>query len=413
MRILRSFLAASLLCAPLAACGDDGGEVPAPDGQVPDTNPPPPETMSVTIHARGAKLVAIREGADGAWRALTPAANGDVTAEIVKGPYAISAVCDDPDFFDDYLILAGPTDTTDHIAYCSETHEAVPVSITSDVDVDVKVGFHHAVDGTIYVVPGTYDVVAIEKNAETPRFVIRRGVELAEGSMLTFDLATEGTAMRAVGVTAATDDAEVANRYAGLVTAAGTRVSSPDHADEDKVWAFPAAALAAGDRQHVTVTAEPAEASPASRTVSQVVTTDVDSVALTLPPPITAAHATWNGALGVGWTATGTWENRYAYAMNEDYSRLWDIQAYAGWFAAGGDADSMAMPDPTTLPGWKPEWNRASAAGFEWDLWLDHSPSEGVYQHSEWLDSFAATKTAAAKSPARELPAIVQQRLAR
>src|SRR5688572_30795774 len=105
MRILRSFLAASLLCAPIAACGDDGGD--APDASVPDTNPP--EKMSVTIHAGGAKLVAIREGLDGDWRALTPAANGDVTTEIEKGPYAISAVCDDPEFFDDYLILAGPT----------------------------------------------------------------------------------------------------------------------------------------------------------------------------------------------------------------------------------------------------------------------------------------------------------------
>jgi hypothetical protein len=385
MRTLLSLLSASLLLG----CGDGGGEVP------PDAEPPPdmelPDTIEVTLHARGTKLLAIREGDDGPWRALTPGANGDVTAEIAKGRYAVAYVCDEPAFFNDSLVLAGPDDPREHDVWCNEpAGEVVDVTVASNDDLRVRVGIWAiAPGGTMSLEAGTYDVIAIERNVANPRFVIRHDVELAANTTLTFDLDAEGTAMRRVPVTAELADGEAALVSSRLSTARGTgfTVTSDDPAS---ALVFPSAALAADDVQRVTVTAQ-ADDAAGTRSSTREIIDDPESLAVTLPPGLTSASATWNGAMTVTWQATGAWTGAFAYAADEDFTKLWDVVALPGWFADGGAAGTLAMPVPTDLPGWDAAWTTATPVGLTWDLSVTRTTANGG-ERLAWTEPFAIEK---------------------
>lgn len=394
MRTLPSLFALSLAAAPLLGCGDDGGGEIPPDSSVPDVLDPP-ETIEVTLHARGTKVLAIREGDDGAWRALTPGANGDVTAEIAKGRYAIAYVCDEPEFFNDSLVLAGPDDPREHDVWCNEpAGERVDVTIASDDDLRVRIGIvSSALPGaSMNVKAGTYDVIAVERNVANPRFVIRHGVELNEDTTLTFDLDTEGTAMRRVPVTADLADGEAARVSSRLSTARGTGFTVFSD-DEVSALVFPSAALAADDVQRVSVTAQ-GEDAPGTRSTSRTIADDPESVAITLPPGLTSASATWNGAMTVSWQATGAWTNAFAFASDEELTKIWDVVALPGWFAAGGAAGALPMPAPTELPGWDAAWNTATPVGLSWDLSVTRTTANGN-ELIGWAEPFAVAKRSA------------------
>jgi hypothetical protein len=370
-------LPALLVAASLVACGDPAVEAPLDAGVLPDAEVAPdadPDAFDVTLHARGAALLAIREG-DRPWRALTPGADGDVTVAVAPGRYAIARVCDTADDFDLSVLLAGPADPRAHDLACEPGPARVTVSIDlAEAFVSVgsrRIGLPTELDA------GTYDVIALERGVEVPRFVIRRGVVLDEDTALRFDFDAEGTPMRAMALTTdALGDGESLS-YSGveLSTAGGGRYYELS-VDPARTLVFPASALGAGDTQLAELTAG-RDSWLVVRAGARAITGDPESAAITLAPEGTAS-ATLDGALSVTWQAEGTWPQALAYAYDDLQTQRQGVEALPGWYAAGGATGGLTMPQAAELPGWDPAWRLLEPGPYvRWHVSLDRAGADG------------------------------------
>ncbi|MCE9578747.1 MAG: hypothetical protein K8W52_36820 [Deltaproteobacteria bacterium] len=358
-------LAATLLAA--AACGGGSSSQPDAAGANPDAPPNTPDgpaaKVALTIHGKGAKLLAVREDG-GAWQAQTVPADGLVHVEIANGPYEVAMVCDQPDFFDVGLMRLAPSDGVDVQAYC--TPDAT-VEVTPPIDSITAVGPYVTRTGSpLKVVPGTYDVVSIDRSTTPPRMVIQRDVAISAATTLDLDFAT-GVAMRAITVTAPAEDPLAIDVSTSLTTAKGATVRLG--IIDEKAWVAPASALVAGDVQRARVDVYPADPS-GDRAASRVVGATDDSVAITLPADFTSAAATWNNGPSFTWQAPGTWQTVETYAGDADYLHLWDASVFEGWAAAKGVPTTIATPDLTSLPGWQASWTTPAATGLNWGVSL-------------------------------------------
>lgn len=358
-------LAATLLAA--AACG--GSASSNPDAVVTTSDAPPntpdgrPATVALTIHGKGAKLLAVREDG-GAWQAQTVPADGLVHVEIANGPYEVAMVCDQPDFFDVGLMQLAPSDGVDVQAYC--TPDAT-VEVTPPIDSITAVGPYVTRTGSpLKVVPGTYDVVSIDRSTTPPRMVIQRDVAITADTTLDLDFAA-GLAMRPITVTAPAEDPLDIDVSTSLTTVKGATVRLG--IIDEKAWVAPASALVAGDLQRARVDVYPADPS-GDRAASRVVGATDDNIAITLPTDYTSATASWNNGPSFTWQAPGTWQTVEVYAGDTDFLHLWDATVFEGWTAAKGAPTAIATPDLTALPGWQASWNTPTATGLSWGISL-------------------------------------------
>jgi hypothetical protein len=393
---LPRLLALALATAPaLAACGGSGDDAP-------DVDAGTPATTTITIHAYGSQLLAIRE-VDGDWTALTPGADGDATADVA-GPYQLVSVCDEPDFFDYYTIFAGVEDV-EVDAFCTDAIDPVTVSFEPS-NLQVSIGYRTSYDGSpLEVTAGTYDVVAIDAESVPQRILIQHDVELAADTSLTFDLAADGVELRTATVTATLGDQEQLAGSTQLRTKRETWVSM-FHFD-DQAPMVPASALGPDDRE--SVSAFVIAASPSGRSAAVAVSGDETTIPIVFPEPMTSATATWDVAPRASWVAPGTWENRYFYVSDADYTIYWDSMVRPGWIAAGGDDSAVEIADPSELPGWKASWSTSRPAGAEWTVLLSSGSGDGNSQNVNWSETFDAK----AARPHRALPPRLGARVAR
>ncbi len=354
--------------------------------------PVDPTARTVTFHASGTALIAVREEG-GDWRALTPDASGDATADI-DGPYTVATVCDVPGFFDYYAVSATPEDADALDVYCLVSDAAaITVSVDQAQLGRVFIGFNTISAGdSATMPPGTYDIVAVDDSAVPPRVAIHRGVSLDASTVVSIDLATEGVAMRAATVTTTGAGGDSVLGSSRLTTAG--RTYARQAVDDTQAWLFPPSLLVEGDRQVVGMSAY--GDSPAGRSAAVAITGAESAVTVVLPVGITAATRTLGAAPSVSWVGTEVWPEPYFYLANADFSIMWDRLAFTGYTEAMGNDASLAVPDPAQLPGWQPAWNLTGAESLDWYLLLTRRVDDG-YQSASWDSTFATERRAAVR----------------
>ncbi|MCE9572855.1 MAG: hypothetical protein K8W52_06835 [Deltaproteobacteria bacterium] len=368
----RPLLAASLLAA---ACGGS-----------PPTTPDSTPTGAITVHARGAKLVALRDG-EGPWRELSIGADGDAHGDAAASDYDIAVVCDEPYFFDVTLVRSNMSDPREHTAACTAATPNVPVSQARGIEVTVG-GYRLFEDGAVEIPTGTYDVVAVDKGSTPPRAVIQRGVTIGAATTLGFDFAT-GLELRPVTVTVAHGAGENSSVATRLKTGGGADVVL--ESDTFQAWVFPASALAADDRQYIR--AQVATTAPdAGRGARQALGASETAVTVTMPPSILRAAATWSNGPVLTWEAPGTWGQVFARASDRDGFRNWNIVLRPGWCATHGPVSATSLPDLSRLANWQARWNQPTADGIEWEVDLIN---DGLDGGASWSYSKGAYPTTA------------------
>ena len=351
--MLRRDMRASLLgtLIALAACGGGSGK-----------------SDKVTVHAVGAKLVATRAG-NAAWKPQTP---GELVLDLA-GPTAIVSVCDDPGFFDFYTIFAGPGAGEIEMG-CTKSAN-VDVMIQAPATVFVTIDFFPTHGGTAAtVVPGTHDVVAVDTSTDPARFEIRRNVDIRNNMTLTFDPAMF-TPMNPATVTADATDASAPRTR--LVTANDTFVNVAS--TNNKTWLFPKSAMIATDHQSVSVSATSTEPG-SSRYAQHSVVGDETSVAIKLPSYLGTVGPQWTGTAPSVSLQLSEYDRLYFLANDPNFEKLWDGFVFPEF----GDASSIALPDPTEIPGWQSSWNLPDHAMWEWQV---------TASHEDETDARGATKT--------------------
>jgi hypothetical protein len=393
-------LSAVLLVA--AACGDNSRSSPdAPTPTADASTDSAPGGIAVTVRARGAKLLVLREG-DGAWRTLAIGADGVAHTRVAGGSYDVAVACDEAGYFDLTMTRAGATDAPDLLADCVDAEPLVKV--TPPPGALSTIGPYRVFsDAAISIPPGTYDVVSVEQGATTtaPRAVIRRGVAISADTALTVDFATGFELHQVLARTTVAPD-EFATFGVRLQTKGGAdlQFDVPGHPGADGlVWSFPASALIAGDRQRVRAKINDASL-PVERYGYRTLGGADTTADVVVPATFTSASATWAGAPSFTWQAPGTWHDLFASALTADYARYWSIHLLPGWLAEHPSTTEAVMPVPSTLPGWQSTWDQPSSAGLTWQLTLTDPGTDGASRVLYWTQAFdAATPAQATTSP--------------
>ncbi|MBA3462070.1 MAG: hypothetical protein H0T46_19075 [Deltaproteobacteria bacterium] len=359
-----------LIAATLIGCGDDGM---------------PKESQTIALHAAGTKLLAIQPVGD-EWRSLTVPADGEVSATIPDGPFTLVSVCDEPERFDYYVVYGG-TGLSELDVYCTPPANTVKVSLAPGSSGRAAIGNYPLLGNVSWQVkPGTYDVTAYDNSLSPPRFEIRRGVSITADTVLTFDLATTGTPLEEIAVTADALATESVRSSSKLHTAGGTRMTISSMASDPRVWRVPASALKTGDRQSITSVAA---AGSSSRTATRTLPNTAVSVALQLPPRLSSASAKLGPPLSAEWNTTGDWNEAFFYAADEDYTVMFDAFVTPEYVAQTGKLTSIELPEPGSVPGWNPGWKLPSTVDLEWSLSLSHQLGGLDSDHASWDGAFA------------------------
>jgi len=324
------------------------------------------QTQTIALHAAGTKLLAIQPEGE-AWQALAVPANGEVSATIPDGPFTLVSVCDEPGLFNYYVTFGGTGDAELDV-YCTDPASTVKVSLAAGSKGRAAIGSYPLFgEITWYVKPGIYDVTAYDDSLTPPRFEIRRGVPIMVDTELAFDLATSGTPLEEIAVTAAALAAETVSKRVRLHTAGGTRMTIPATETGTRVWRVPASALQTGDRQTVTAIATTAST---SRTSTRAIPNTAVSAVLTLPAALASASATFGPPQRVTWESQGDWTQAYFSAADEDVTVLYDAFVTPNHVEQAGPLTSIELPAPASVPGWSSAWKIPSAAGLAWSLSL-------------------------------------------
>jgi hypothetical protein len=317
-------------------------------------------TTTVTVHARDATLVAKRVG--DTWTALAPDAAGDITLAL-HGPTLVSAVCDQPDFFNFITHYVGPgVDDIDLSCGAGAAGALVAMTLDAPATTQVFAGFARSNGGSqLTIRPGVYDVVAID--LQSHRFEIRRDLAITEAGTLAFDLAATGTPMLAARATITDVNAtETPFVRFSLHTARETVASFSTTTTNLAI--VPAAALVDGDKQFITAVVT--DSPQGTRTARHEASGRETELTLALPPYLTNATATFGSEAIATWQSDARWNGFYFGINDAPFRVLWDVDVHPEWIDAGGDATAITIPDPRPIPGWQPSWDIAGVAGFSW-----------------------------------------------
>lgn len=331
---------------------------------------------SLDVMLANTAVAAIRSG--DTWKPVEKTATGEATLDI-DSPTMLALVCDGS-FFNYYTLYLGPgiDDEQPLDLSCIDAAPAtIEVTIDSPSPTQVFIGLaSNYLGGSLDVVPGTHDVIAIDDSVEPPRFEIRRGVTISGPTTLSFDLATTGTAMVPAQVSATgAGSGETPSLRTRLYTA--NRTYATMAAIGGSSWLFPASALQAGDRQ--AVVASTSSETLGLRSHRRDVSGGETAIALALPEYLASVTAT---ASAVTWQGDADWDGFYYGINSPSFDVLWDVSVFPEWTLAGGEVDTISIPDPTGIPGWQSAWNLGATAGYEWYFSASHAAEPDYFSAS-------------------------------
>jgi hypothetical protein len=158
----------------------------------------------------------------------------------------------------------------------------VNVTVSAPATTRVFIGFGRNFSGSpLSVVPGTYDVIAIDASTTPAKFEIRRDVAITADMTLTI---APSTPMVPTRIEATAGAGESVSRSTFLFTAA-TPTKKPTFASvtavEGSGWTFPASALVTGDQQ--SVRASTSSETLGTRSASKTIERDTATATLELP----------------------------------------------------------------------------------------------------------------------------------
>lgn len=303
------------------------------------------------------------------WEAVARDTSG--TGKIsLDGPTMLAIVCDETGYLNYYTLFLGPgmDDEEPLDLTCGIPLASVTVTVSTSPATQVFIGFDRNFSGSpLTVVPGTYDVIAIDDSTTPPKYEIRRDVAITADMTLTI---APSLPMVATRIEATAGAGETLSRSTFLRTGNGTtkkRTFASVTAVEGSGWTFPASALVADDRQ--SVSASTSSETLGSRSASQRIESDTATVTLQLPGYLTTVTAM---PTTVSWAGGAAWTSFYYGINNADYSVLWDASITPEWTEAGGKVDTITFPDPAGIPGWQSKWNLGSTADYEWYFSASH-----------------------------------------
>ena len=352
-------LVASMVLTPLAACGGGGG-----DG------------TSVFVVALRAELLAAREG-DGPWQTFTVGDAGH-REFFINGPFTAVGVCED--FGGEvYVYSGGPEDAEEFWDVGCGADATVSVTLNNQgggtVYVDIGLSTVSVTSSAVVQVPpGVTDVVMVDRTNH--RVAVRRAVSVFAPTTIDFNLTTEGSNMVSRPLTGGTQTTSWFTTAADVGAFLAT--------DTGVAWTVPPS-LAMGGDKHRGYAREVDSAQPRVRWRSAALDpVSTAPMALSLPAGLDTATFAWTTVPSINFTSAATWTDYttlYGYQNDADYSPLWYFTRYGG---AGGPANQIAIPELSSLPGWKASWNVAPS--MPWNLYLDVSNQIGddVFEGAGW-----------------------------
>lgn len=320
---------------------------------------------TITLHARGAAMVAVDTGAG--WE---PRAAGDVTFSEPDGVYRLAVVCRADVGFARFDVAA-PGDATEYARDCTPAVAATEV-VTFDVRGDVYgifIGDVATYTGTsALVAPGTYDVVATVDDgfANTVRAQVIRDVVVNGPTTITIDVAGAGQSLEDLELRA---EPPVERQQVTGVTRRGTwfqlaaptprrlppalRVAGDVHTLRASRWITDGADHGRRAERAIVIADD-------SRVIDATLVDSGETVTYAADP---APTVTWSST--DGWTAV----TLSVAQLNEVALPAWMLGATPAALARGA---VLAMPDRP--PGWQAAWDVDPAGGFQWTsaLFRDH-----------------------------------------
>jgi hypothetical protein len=329
----RGSVTVTLLAVALAACSDDDGPV-----------------SPVVVQATGAAMVAIEDG--GGWRVLTPDEAGRIET-AAREPYTLVRVCEDEDTLAHWhAVRSGAGAPPEWQLACRAT---VPLTIAavglrSGASAVVQVGRWQTSGATLYALPGSYDVVAVEYGVPPLRALVQRGVTIGGPATIDLDFARDGFALDERIFTPPATDWTV-SAYSTWHTAGGTSVQIQESSG---FLRFPPAdRMSAGDVVTAGYYAQATDPPDSPDSYEAVVTVDPDAplVLPGPPPPISAAALDGNPPRGVTWAYPGSWTavTFEANSLTAGTARSWSLAAHD----AGEGSGRIEVPEVTAIPGWR------------------------------------------------------------
>lgn len=337
----------------LTACTSAGPKGPEPI---------PFEPSVVTVDARGATLVAIRDADDEAapWQRQTLDADGTATFET-EGRYAILTVCERESR--EVYARYGAGSATVAQRCTVDGAERVPVTfrVPGGEDVRIHAGFFsRSGEGVLDVSKGLRDIVVTDTRAADPRFLILRDVEIAGPTEIVLDL-TQAQPLRATSVFVDEMDPDLFFSTT-LQTRNGTRVLTLAE-DAGEVPMFPSAALLPGETQKLTADLT---GDLVSRWAEVDLVGDPTVTTVSLPLTIGEVRPVWQGGITVAYPTDRVFSELYFSATTE--ATTWTLDTDVSFGEAGPMPQPLVLPDPATIPGWQPAWTVADPTGFAWSF---------------------------------------------
>lgn len=361
---------ASLSLSLSLSLGSAGCVDPAPDEPVPG-DPAPVPAHRVTVDTLSAPaLVAYREG-DGPWQTLRASLPSTFELEA-RGPYRVTAVCDDGHGNVTVWQLARtPADPLHLVMPCQR--DVARVTVSGRMKQRGQVLMDDAVDAastsdwtfSLDAAWGTHDLIALAGG----RVAFRRGID-AKGPGADpivvlappLDLAAEGSDLVPVALTASNATPAEALTAAVRLEVGLARATVYRGAPE-AAKAVPAAALAATDAQIASVTA----LDGASRRIRSRPLAGTDPTPFTLPERLgPVSFSVTEGQLAAAWSTLPPHDlvNLSLIATGDaEQLRFHDLELSPGYITATGAR--RAAIELAGLPGFRPEWHIDPAAAHE------------------------------------------------
>ncbi|MFN4033551.1 MAG: hypothetical protein ACK4ME_08025 [Fimbriimonadales bacterium] len=370
------------LAVSLSGCGGGGG------------NATPTPTNSVALEIRNAQWVAFQDGANGAWRTLSPSGgfNGTVNVTAADGRYSVAYVCggDKPTV---HIVHATRAELPQFAATCGASPTTIQVDGTvqglNGSQAIVAIGeFVTATAGnyTLSVVPGSYDVIAVRIAGNTPnRIWLQRNRTFDTSTLYNIDFSQpDGQLVRVFDVSSGaasvsgidTGANETVTGEVFFLSGARSSIVSVGNTITDGAFLnyplIPSSVLNAGEGFRLKLS------SNAGRGVEEVVATLPSSLNYTLPAPFSTALFTTPPSGPVAITATNL---NYPDSPVRGYQMNLSADAqpvrYRVFFSSAwlSGASSYTTPVLSNLAGWNSIWSLQRGASIDVGLQVLVSPS--------------------------------------
>jgi len=355
-----SWRAPSLLALAVAATAACTGDEPA-------------ETLRVS--ARGSTLLVARQGGEWEPVPLDVAGNGELD---VAGPYELVRVCAETAWT--RAVLAGPGAFTEPLDLsCADPPGVVQVSVSiTSVGgaTNIYIGsqgrrLQGEVTQTTFVLDhlGRYDIVAV---TDDHRVLFKRGIEITGATTVGLDVVGTGVALDPHFAVSPPGG----RPYTRMVTANGTDVGLTN--GSGGLWVPPPASLVPDDVVYAGVYLQ-GETTTYQHSLVAVDPSSTTPYDLPLSAPIDRIEFATDARASARWSVPSDWPwalvTTAAPRLGGPAVASWQVQAHRP-SRPDDDTGSLAMPDVTTIPGWKREW---TVTGFDanWSVIL-RRPGAGL-----------------------------------